>query len=83
VAKDFKGDLVGAVACFAAGTFVYFDLAGLESGAESTVKIWAPLAYLYDHFGFTVAVSFLPALGVLFLCLGAFKYFKSKPEVGA
>jgi len=83
VAKDFTGDLVGAVACFAGGAMVYFDLAGLESGSESTVKVWAPLAYLYNHFGFTVAVSFLPALGVLFLGLGAFKYFKSKPEVGA
>jgi hypothetical protein len=83
VANDFKGDFVGAVACFAAGAFVYFDLAALESGSESIVKVWAPLAYLYNHFGFTAAVSCLPALGVLFFGLGLFKYFKSKPGASA
>jgi len=56
-------DLVGAAICLGAGAWVYMDLLSLERGEVESVKVWAPLAFLYNHFGFYPSTLALPLFG--------------------
>lgn len=49
-----------------AGAFTFWQLHPLHDGTAESVRTWAPLALLYDHFGFWPAVLSLPVLFVAF-----------------
>ena len=59
--------LLSAFGCFAIGFWVFCDLTAFESGAEEDVRVWAPVAALYEYFGFWPAVLLLPSMGVFAL----------------
>lgn len=42
-----------------------WDLNDLEAGTALSVSVWAPIAFLYSHFGYWVAVLSAPLLGVV------------------
>ena len=44
--------------------WIYSDLRSLESGAAESVRIWGPVAFLYETGGFWVAILAVPLLGV-------------------
>ncbi len=46
---------------------IYFDLKDLEQGNAESVRIWAPIAFLYEHGGFWLGVLSTPILGILCL----------------
>ena len=48
------------------GAYTYFTIAEIEATGKSE-KVWAPVAMLYDNFGFWPAVLLLPAIGAFSL----------------
>jgi hypothetical protein len=48
---------------------VVSDLNDLESRSVESVSIWAPVAFLYGHFGYWPAVLSVPLLGIVVLFL--------------
>jgi hypothetical protein len=38
----------------------------LESGAAETVQLWAPVAFIYEHLGYTAALLATPLVGIIF-----------------
>ncbi|MGR8931248.1 MAG: hypothetical protein ACU836_11440 [Gammaproteobacteria bacterium] len=59
-------DLLVLAAGIGLGIYTYFDLVKLESG-DSDVRLLAPTAFIYDHFGFTTAVAIWPVIILLFV----------------
>jgi len=53
--------------------FVGYDLAQVEYGWATSVRVWAPVALLYNNFGFWPAVLFVPAAGLLLIMYMAWK----------
>ena len=53
--------------------FVAYELAQVEYGGATRVRVWAPVAFLYNNFGFWPAVLFVPAAGLLLIMLLAWK----------
>ena len=53
--------------------FVGYDLAQVEFGRATSVRVWAPVALLYNNFGFWPAVLFVPAAGLLLITYLAWK----------
>jgi hypothetical protein len=43
--------------------WIAYDLAQVEFGTARSVRVWAPVALMYNLFGFWPAVLFLPVLG--------------------
>ena len=52
---------------------VGYEIAQVEYGWEGTVRVWAPVAFLYNNFGFWPAVLFVPAAGLLLIMFLAWK----------
>lgn len=52
------------IATIAGTWFITHDLLRLESREVEQVRVWAPVAYVYDLFGFWPAVLLFPALGM-------------------
>jgi amino acid transporter len=44
---------------------IYTDLNDLQSGTVESVRIWAPVAFLYNQFGYLTALLSVPILGLL------------------
>lgn len=57
-------NILGAVCAFGLGIWVFTDISALEAGTETTVRVWGPIALLYNNLGFWPAVCLLPALGL-------------------
>src|SRR5262245_52875370 len=53
--------------------FVAYELAQVEYGGVASVRVWAPVAFLYNNFGFWPAVLFVPAVGLLLIMSLAWK----------
>lgn len=49
-----------------------WDLRQLETGENPHARVWAPLALIYERFGYWPTVALLPILGVV--CIGVFIY---------
>jgi hypothetical protein len=47
--------------------WIAYDLAQVEFGTARSVRVWAPVALMYNFFGFWPAVLLLPVLGVALL----------------
>ncbi len=56
------------------------ELNKLEGGTEHHVSVWAPIAWLYQLFGYWVAALFLPVLilGLVGYCVYIMFYRKAK-----
>ena len=50
-----------------ATAFMAYQLVQVEFGSARRVTVWAPVAMMYDFFGFWPAVLLVPALGLLIL----------------
>ncbi len=61
--------------------WIAYDLNQLESKAVDDVRILAPIAMLYNHFGYWVAVLALPAFTILLLAGGLRKITKLKADI--
>jgi hypothetical protein len=53
--------------------FMVYQLVQVEFGAAHSVTVWAPVAMMYELFGFWPAVLFVPALGLLLIAVMARK----------
>jgi hypothetical protein len=53
--------------------FMVYQLAQVEFGTARSVTVWAPVAMMYEFFGFWPAVLFVPALGLLLIAVMARK----------
>jgi hypothetical protein len=53
------------LALLALTAIVVWALNDLETGALETVRVWAPIAFLYAHFGYWIAVLSAPLLGII------------------
>lgn len=49
--------------------WIFYDLNSLESGNADTIKLLAPVAYLYKSGGYWLAVLATPLLGILVIIL--------------
>ena len=47
--------------------FMAYQLVQVEFGSAQRVTVWAPVAMMYDFFGFWPAVLFVPAIGLLII----------------
>lgn len=56
-------------ACVVLSTWIIYDLNQLESGGADSVRLWAPVAFLYDQLGYWPAILFVPVLGLVVLGL--------------
>ena len=45
------------------------DLNDLEGGLVQSVRIWAPIAFLYEHFGYWVTILSIPLAGMIVVFL--------------
>lgn len=62
----YKRNIYLALVAFPALTwFIVSDLNDLESGAVESVRLWSPVAFLYEQFGYWVATLSVPVLGVV------------------
>ena len=57
--------LIGIPAFILLSIWIIYDLNSLESGTEKSVSLWAPIAFLYNSFGYWVAVLTIPVLGCI------------------
>lgn len=62
--------------------WTYHDLSSLESGAERSVRVWAPVAMLYNNFGFWPAVACWPVLCGFCAASAFFRIEKAKSVLG-
>jgi hypothetical protein len=69
---------LSAIAFPALTAWVAYDLQQLESGATVHARIWAPLAPIYEHFGYWPTVIALPLLGIVCCTVFTFKLRKRK-----
>jgi hypothetical protein len=59
--------------------WIYYDLNELETGNVETVRLWAPIAFLYENGGYWLAILTTPILGII--CWFAFwKIIKKTSE---
>ena len=55
-----------SIIAFSLLTFIiYTDLNNLQSGTVKSAMIWAPVAFLYNQFGYLTALLSVPILGLL------------------
>jgi hypothetical protein len=55
------------------GGFIAYQLFQVEFGTAQSVRVWAPVALLYNSFGFWPAILCVPVLGVVILLVLARK----------
>jgi hypothetical protein len=60
-----KDDLICSLVCLGAGAWIFMQLSSLERGEVDSVELWAPLAFLYNHFGFYPSALAIPLLGAV------------------
>jgi len=65
--------LIVPIAFTPAATLVGYELVRLEYGWADRVSVWAPVAFVYNTFGFWPAVLFVPAAGLLLIMFLATK----------
>jgi hypothetical protein len=65
--------LIVPIAFTPLAAFVGYELAQVEYGGAKSVRVWAPVAFLYNNFGFWPAVLFVPAAGLLLIMALAWK----------
>jgi hypothetical protein len=66
---------------FAALTaIIVSDLCNLESGEVNSVRLWAPVAMIYDHLGFWPAVLIVPVGGIVLIGAGLRKLRKMRTQ---
>lgn len=61
---------IGVPAFIVVSLINLFNLNKLVSGEVDNIMIWAPVAFLYDKFGYFTAVLSVPLLGILVVILG-------------
>jgi hypothetical protein len=64
------GKMVWALPTAGLAWWVYTDLRALETGAEAGVRVWWPVAVLYERVGYWPAVLLLPAIASGLLVAG-------------
>jgi len=65
--------LIVPIAFTPLAAFVAYELAQVEYGGATSVRVWAPVAFLYNNFGFWPAVLFVPVAGLLLIMSLAWK----------
>jgi hypothetical protein len=65
--------LIVPVAFTPAAALIGYELVRLEYGWADRVSVWAPVAFVYNTFGFWPAVLFIPAAGLLLILFLATK----------
>jgi hypothetical protein len=66
--------LIITLALMPAEAFTLYDLMRLESREVESVRVWAPIALLYELLGFWPAVLFVPALWGIIIGLLMFRF---------
>jgi hypothetical protein len=61
--------LIGLIAYIVLTIIIVPDLNDLETHNVESVHLWAPVAFLYNHFGYWPAVLFVPVLGLIITLL--------------
>ncbi|MFZ1101842.1 MAG: hypothetical protein WAN86_03040 [Hyphomicrobiaceae bacterium] len=77
--------LIVPVAFTPAAALIGYELVRLEYGWADRVSVWAPVAFVYNTFGFWPAVLFIPAAGlllILFLATKLRSIKESNPTIG-
>jgi len=65
--------LIAPIAFTPLAALVAYELAQVEYGSAQSVRVWAPVAFLYNNFGFWPAVLAVPVLGLLVIMALAWK----------
>ena len=65
--------LIVPIAFTPLAALVGYELAQLEYGLAKSVRVWAPVALLYNNFGFWPAVLLVPVAGLLLIMALAWK----------
>jgi hypothetical protein len=68
-----RGIWVIAIIAVLGTAFMAYQLVQVEFGTERNVTVWAPVAMMYQFFGFWPAVLFVPALGLFIIAVMARK----------
>jgi hypothetical protein len=63
-----------------AEAFILYDLLQLESHAVESVRAWAPIAFLYELFGFWPAVLFIPSFFGIVIIILSMKLFHQRRQ---
>ncbi|MGC4072356.1 MAG: hypothetical protein QM760_07545 [Nibricoccus sp.] len=61
--------------------WTYHDLTAVETGAEESVSVWAPVAVLYNNFGFWPAVLCWPLLCLFVIGASFFRIEKARSMI--
>src|SRR6185437_3523389 len=61
--------LIGLIAYPILTIIIVPDLNDLEAHSVDSVHLWAPVAFLYNHFGYWPAVLFVPVIGLVITLL--------------
>jgi hypothetical protein len=77
--KSFGSTMLGALGCFALGAWIYYDLTRLEAGLVDGVRVWAPIATVYNFFGYWPSVVILPLLGIALTVMAVCTLFDEAP----
>jgi hypothetical protein len=76
-ATFYKRMIYFALAAFPALMLItIMDLNDLEGGIVQQVRLWAPIAFLYDYFGYWVTILSIPLAGMIVVFL-LFRKWKS------
>lgn len=59
------------ILCILLAGYLYYELSQLEAGIVSSVRVWWPVAIMYNTLGFWGAISCPGILALLFLGVGA------------
>src|SRR5262245_43513124 len=59
--------LIVPIAFTPLAALVGYEIAQVEYGWVASARVWAPVALLYNNFGFGPAVLFVPAVGLLLI----------------
>jgi hypothetical protein len=59
--------ILSAIAFPILSIWIYLDLNSLESGEVDSVRLWEPVAFLYNIGGYWAAILTVPVLGIIVL----------------
>ena len=59
--------LLSAIAFPILSIMICMDLNSLEAGEVESVRVWLPIAFLYNNAGYWVAILTVPAFGIFVL----------------
>jgi hypothetical protein len=74
---------VGLLGFLVLTVFIAIDLHDVETGEKGSVRIFAPAAYLYNHFGYWPAVTVTPILGAVVLPILVFRRRVLRRQIAA